>query len=205
MERLITGYHLDGEGDWVAELSCGHDQHVRHNPPFQLRPWVLDQDGRDAHRGSELDCPWCDLAEFPAGLRFIRSSQAWDERTMPQGLRRAHRIAGGTWGRIVVHLGTLRFVASTAPPLNIVIDSGTPQAVPPNIEHTVEPLGPVRFSIEFLVVDRGQIVPKAVDSKPASDDESGDPACWAHLICPECGTVLDGGPHREDCGSAHSR
>jgi len=27
-----------------------------------------------------------------------------------------------------------------------------------------------------------------------SDDDSdgGDDACWAHLLCPECGVVLDG-------------
>lgn len=32
-------------------------------------------------------------------------------------------------------------------------------------------------------------------------DESatgGDPACWAHLVCPECGAV-EGGGHRDGC------
>ena len=38
VERPITGYHQDELGDWVAELDCGHNQHVRHRPPFQLRP-----------------------------------------------------------------------------------------------------------------------------------------------------------------------
>ncbi len=42
VERAITGYHLDDEGDWVAELSCGHNQHVRHRPPFRLRAWVTE-------------------------------------------------------------------------------------------------------------------------------------------------------------------
>lgn len=195
MERLITGYHLDDEGDWVAELSCGHDQHVRHRPPFQLRSWVLDAGGRDAHLGNGLDCPWCDRAELPVGLRFVRSSQVWDEHTMPQALRRAHRIAGGTWGRIVVQLGRLRFVASTAPPLEIIVDSGTPQAVPPDMEHAVEPLGSVRFSIDFLVVDREQTEQKATGSAPTGD-EGGDPACWAHLVSEDTGAIRDGGTGR---------
>jgi hypothetical protein len=26
----------------VAELSCGHTQHLRHQPPWQSRAWVLD-------------------------------------------------------------------------------------------------------------------------------------------------------------------
>ena len=30
MQRKITGFHLDEEGYWVAELECGHNQHVRH-------------------------------------------------------------------------------------------------------------------------------------------------------------------------------
>jgi hypothetical protein len=32
-------------------------------------------------------------------------------------------------------------------------------------------------------------------------DEGGEPACWAHLLCPECGAVLDGGSHVTGCQS----
>jgi hypothetical protein len=31
--RRIVGFHTDVEGDWVADLECGHTQHVRHDPP----------------------------------------------------------------------------------------------------------------------------------------------------------------------------
>ena len=40
------GFHCDDNGDYVAELSCGHGQHVRHQPPFQIRPWVIDPEER---------------------------------------------------------------------------------------------------------------------------------------------------------------
>src|SRR6185312_9250223 len=40
VQRKITGYHRDDEQHWVAELDCGHNQHVRHNPPWVSRPWV---------------------------------------------------------------------------------------------------------------------------------------------------------------------
>lgn len=63
MKQPITGYHRDDEGHWVAELKCGHQQHVRHNPPWQLRPWVVTEKGRDAHLGRELDCRKCDRNE----------------------------------------------------------------------------------------------------------------------------------------------
>ena len=36
--RKIVDFHLDENLDWVAELECGHEQHVRHNPPFYPRP-----------------------------------------------------------------------------------------------------------------------------------------------------------------------
>ena len=38
MLRPIDGFHQDEEGHWVAELRCGHGQHVRHAPPFWQRP-----------------------------------------------------------------------------------------------------------------------------------------------------------------------
>lgn len=60
MKQPITGYHRDDEGHWVAELKCGHQQHVRHDPPWQLRPWVVTEAGRNAHLGRELDCRKCD-------------------------------------------------------------------------------------------------------------------------------------------------
>jgi uncharacterized protein YeaO (DUF488 family) len=37
--------------------------------------------------------------------------------------------------------------------------------------------------------------------QPAADPEGGEPACWAHLVCPECGAMESEG-HREGCGQA---
>jgi hypothetical protein len=42
MRRRIIGFHEDTEGHWVADLECGHAQHVRHEPPWQERSWVPD-------------------------------------------------------------------------------------------------------------------------------------------------------------------
>ena len=63
MNQSITGYHKDEENDWVAELLCGHFQHVRHNPPFINRPWVITETGRDSMLGHDLNCIKCDLGE----------------------------------------------------------------------------------------------------------------------------------------------
>lgn len=60
MKQAITGYHKDEEEHWVAELNCGHFQHVRHNPPWTVRPWVTTQKGRNSMLGFELKCKKCD-------------------------------------------------------------------------------------------------------------------------------------------------
>ncbi|HEX2189944.1 MAG TPA: DUF3565 domain-containing protein [Longimicrobiaceae bacterium] len=57
--RRVVGFHRDGAGDWVADLQCGHAQHVRHDPPWQVRPWVLTPEGRAGFLGTELGCPEC--------------------------------------------------------------------------------------------------------------------------------------------------
>ena len=150
MERAILAFHQDDEGEWVAELSCLHGQHVRHQPPFRLAPWVLDDGERTARVGSPLDCPLCDRAELPAGLRVVRATDVWDERTMPAALRRSHRVATGTWARLRVRQGRVRFRAQTHPPLDVVVGPDAPQPIPPEVEHRVEPLGEARFSVEFL-------------------------------------------------------
>ncbi|HEY3517914.1 MAG TPA: DUF3565 domain-containing protein [Gammaproteobacteria bacterium] len=57
--RRIVGFHVDDSGDWVAQLECGHNQHVRHNPPWVSRPWVVSPEGRAAMIGQMLQCPKC--------------------------------------------------------------------------------------------------------------------------------------------------
>lgn len=63
MKKAITDYFVDEENHWVAILECGHTQHVRHNPPWQLRPWVITLEGRKSRIGSLLNCLKCDRNE----------------------------------------------------------------------------------------------------------------------------------------------
>jgi tellurite resistance-related uncharacterized protein len=150
VERRIVAFFNDDAGDWVARLDCLHRQHVRHNPPFRCASWVLDDDARSWHVGTALDCPLCDRAELPPDLEVIRVTDTWDEQTMPQGLRRAHRIASGTWARLRVEAGALRFRAQTDPAIDVVLGVDASQTIPPTVLHEVEPCGSVRFFVEFL-------------------------------------------------------
>jgi tellurite resistance-related uncharacterized protein len=200
--REITAFHQDDAGDWVAEFSCGHDQHVRHRPPFQTRPWVTDDEERTARIGSALDCPLCDRAELPAGLRVVRSGQTWSNDSVPPALMRNHRLSAGNWGWLHVREGMLGFTMDVEPGYAREVRSGHCQGIPPEIGHRIELLGPVRFTLSFLSSEalrernRG-----AAAQAPAVPDEGGEAACSVQSVCPRCGVVLDGSPHRPPCSA----
>jgi len=61
-QRRIIGIHQD-EFDWVAELDCGHGQHMRHNPPWTNRRWVITEEGRASRLGTMLVCKRCEEEE----------------------------------------------------------------------------------------------------------------------------------------------
>ena len=61
--RRITRFRQDDEGHWIADLECGHSQHMRHQPPWQVRPWVLTAAGRDQYIGVGVPCTLCERPE----------------------------------------------------------------------------------------------------------------------------------------------
>jgi hypothetical protein len=65
MKQPIVGFHRDEEQHWVAELACGHFQHVRHAPPWTSRPWVTTAEGRSRALGRLLGCRKCDTGAPP--------------------------------------------------------------------------------------------------------------------------------------------
>ncbi len=65
MQQHIIGFHQDNERHWVAELECGHNQHVRHKPPWINRPWVTTRQGRNRMLGRMLNCKKCDSGAPP--------------------------------------------------------------------------------------------------------------------------------------------
>lgn len=150
MERAITGFEMDDVGDWVAGLSCHHRQHVRHRPPLMPLPWVESAAGRAEHIGAALGCPLCERAELPAGLVVVRTAGPFDEATLPDGLRRAHRVARGTWGVLRVLTGSAHFAMQTDPPTKRDMVSGDQQSIPPDVLHAVTLTGGT-IEVDFLV------------------------------------------------------
>ena len=149
VKRAITGFHTDEDSDWVAELACGHGQHVRHNPPLAERLWVLTADGRAQHLGSELDCPLCDRSELPEGYAPYRRTPVFEESSVPEALQRRHSTKGGVWARIHVERGSLDYHLHEPFLRSEQLTPDSPGTVLPEVEHHVEVTGPVAFFVEF--------------------------------------------------------
>ena len=168
MKRTITGFHLDEDGDRVAELDCGHGRHVRHRPPFVDRPWVVSGAGREAMLGAELDCVRCDRMEWPDGYAVYRRTPEFDETTVPAGLTSEHATKRGVWARIHVVSGAVLY--HVGPPIgrSFRVDPASSAVIVPEVRHRVEPEGPVRFFVEFSRARRGT---PAARSRCASGDK----------------------------------
>ena len=75
MKQSIVEFHQDEEGDWVADLACGHTRHVRHNPPWISRPWVTTREGREGKLGRLVTCATC---SEEAGEDAAPAEGRWD-------------------------------------------------------------------------------------------------------------------------------
>ena len=86
--------------------------------------------------------------ELPDGLDLVRTTEIFDNDTVPAGLLRAHRIAKDVWGRLVVHSGSLDLVFEDGDTA-IGLAEGDTQAIPPDQPHHVAMTGPASFVVEF--------------------------------------------------------
>ena len=148
MLREIDGFHRDPVGDWVAELHCGHGQHVRHQPPFLSRPWVVTDEGRASQLGVELECPLCDRFELPAGSpRTSDGGIHCDDDA--GGLPPITRRSPACGERSTSSRGSVRYIVE--PPLarELVLDPDHPGIVVPEVRHRVAPAADARFFVEF--------------------------------------------------------
>lgn len=149
MERKIIGFHLDEKNAWVADLECGHTQHVRHHLPFEHRPWVVTETGRHGKLGEDLPCPGCDHLDFPDGFQAYKKTAIFDAHSIPAGLRRDHSTKAGIWAKIHILEGQLTYTVSPPVDAVFVLDPDHPGKIAPEVLHWVEPHGPVRFYVEF--------------------------------------------------------
>lgn len=83
------------------------------------------------------------------GLHLVRTTDIFDNYSVPAGLLRGHRVAEGVWGRLVVHTGNVTFIFEDDPEHPITVPAGGAVAIPPARPHHLELGEPATFVVEF--------------------------------------------------------
>jgi tellurite resistance-related uncharacterized protein len=117
---------------------------------------------------------------LPDGLVAHKRTPTFDQNSVPAGLRRRHSTKAGVWGLIVVVEGRLRF-RLLDPPSERILDTQNSGVVQPMQPHEVEPLGPVRFFVEFYS-DAAPAGPKAESAPDRAGDSDMGYASKAELV-----------------------
>lgn len=96
------------------------------------------------------------MRELPGGLRSYKRTATFTEASVPAGLLKDHSTKDGTWALIQVEQGALRYLVTDdrrPPSERILTPEAEPGVVEPTILHRVEPMGAVRFYVEFFHQD----------------------------------------------------
>jgi tellurite resistance-related uncharacterized protein len=89
------------------------------------------------------------MKSMPSGVEPYKRTPEFTSETVPAGLRSSHRTKEGVWGRIVVLEGRLRYRILEPAVEEVELSPGVEGVVEPTVPHEVEPLGAVRFYVEF--------------------------------------------------------
>lgn len=85
---------------------------------------------------------------LPADVAPYKRTPVFDQDNLPMGLRHEHRTKPGVWALIHVIEGELRYRVLD-PPSEQVLSPSLAGVVHPEQRHEVEPIGKVRFFVEF--------------------------------------------------------
>ncbi|MXY06733.1 MAG: DUF1971 domain-containing protein [Gammaproteobacteria bacterium] len=86
---------------------------------------------------------------LPEGVAAYARTATFSARTIPENLRRSHRTKAGTWAKIVVLEGKLRYRVLEPEIREFELSPDCPGVVEPKVRHEVEAVGDVRFYVEF--------------------------------------------------------
>lgn len=105
--------------------------------------------------------------DLPDGIKPYKRTATFSEDTVPAGLLAEHSTKDGVWGLIRIEEGKLRYVVTDprrASTDMLLTAECEPDVVEPTILHRVEPVGAVRFHVQFL---------RVADATPFADKDEG--------------------------------
>jgi len=86
-----------------------------------------------------------DLGYYRTGYK---KTPIFTEKSLPTGLKNDHSTKAGVWAKIVVIEGKLRYRVDTLG-IDVELSLDKSGIVVPEMLHSVEPLGTVKFFVEF--------------------------------------------------------
>ena len=89
------------------------------------------------------------MKELPATAILYKKTPEFTEETVPAGLLKAHQTKDGTWGKIKVTEGQLRYRILEPEFEEVILSCDNYGVVEPTVLHEVEPEGKVHFHVEF--------------------------------------------------------
>lgn len=89
------------------------------------------------------------MKDLPVNVVSYKRTPEFSEDTVPKGLLNAHQTKEGTWGKIVILEGGLRYRILEPEMELIELSPSRHGVVEPTVLHDVAPLGAVRFYVEF--------------------------------------------------------
>ena len=89
------------------------------------------------------------MKTLPDNVARYATSPEFTEETLPENLSSSHQTKAGTWAKIVVLEGRLRYHIFEPEVKEHELSPDRPGIVKPTIPHRVEPIGQVRFQVEF--------------------------------------------------------
>jgi len=90
------------------------------------------------------------MRKIPQSAKPYQRTEEFSESSVPKGLLRDHSTKAGVWGRICVLEGRLEYTIQSQPMETHILSTKQEGVVEPGVLHSVKPLGPVRFYVEFL-------------------------------------------------------
>lgn len=89
------------------------------------------------------------MKTLPEHVEAYKQTPTFTEKTVPAGLLSAHTTKDGVWAKIIVLEGELLYRILEPELEEIVLSADRFGVIEPQIEHSVQPLGNVRFLVEF--------------------------------------------------------
>ena len=89
------------------------------------------------------------MKPLPEGVSAYARTATFSTASIPESLRGSHRTRAGTWAKIVILEGRLRYRILEPDIREFELSPHRPGVVEPEVPHEVEAVGEVRFHVEF--------------------------------------------------------